>query len=101
MMDEGIVIETNLSVTKDGVLLPELGRNIPSGDTFDQFFQINEPGSFEIRVNRIGFTGPNGPTTLTKRKTITAQFPGPPPTPEEPPQISVNFIESSQSLRFI
>lgn len=72
MMDEGIVIETNLSVTKDGVLLPELGRNIPSGDTFDQFFQINEPGSFEIRVNRIGFTGPNGPTTLTKRKTITA-----------------------------
>ena len=82
---DGIVMETNYSITKNGLLVPEVGNSTRAGVAVDTIIGINYPGSYVITVNRTGFTGPDGPATLTKRLNIIAHLPGPQPPP--PPQI--------------
>jgi hypothetical protein len=101
---DGIVMETNWNVMKNGVLVPDIGHKIPAGHVpLDSNLSINDPGLYVITVNRIGFTGPGGPTTLTKRFDIIAQnpVPQPPPNPEpQPPRIEVAFSGSIENASF-
>src|SRR5688572_8404834 len=72
---DGIVTETNWFLTKNGVLVPEIGDSIPAGVAFDRLLAINDPGSYGITVSRTGLTGPAGPTTLTRHFAIIARTP--------------------------
>jgi hypothetical protein len=100
---DGIVTDTNWHATKNGVRLPGIGDSVPAGVALDRILAINDPGSYDITVNRTGLTGPTGPTTLTRHFAITARTPSgpePPVPPPEPPSISVAFSGSIEQARF-
>ena len=101
---DGIVTETNWSITKNGVLMPNLGERIPAGIALDRIIAINDPGDYGITVNRIGQTGPGAPTTLTQHLEIMAAAPAPPtptPTPaSQPPHISAAFSGTITNASF-
>jgi hypothetical protein len=97
---DGIAMETNWGVTKNGVPLPGVGESVPAGVALDRILAINDAGSYAITVNRTGLTGPVGPTTLTKHFNITAQLPAPPPPLPQPPEITVTFTGSIQNATF-
>ena len=101
---EGIVTETNWSMTKSGVPVPQVGDSIPAGIAFDRIIAIDQPGSFQITVNRTGFMTADGLSTLTKHFNINAQQrpdrPPPPPPPPPRPTIQVTFSGSITDARF-
>lgn len=107
----GIVTETNLSMTKSGVPIPEVGESMRAGVAFDRIIGIDQPGLFRITINRRGFTAPGVESTLTKQFDINArERPGPPPPPpglpprpELPvrPSIGVSSSGSGQGSVFV
>ena len=98
----GIVTETTWHVTKNGAIVPAVGDTLPSGVALDRILGIDQTGLFVITVTRTGFTGPEGPTTLTKQFSVHADRPVPPVPPPsvEAPHIDVVFSGTIQNATF-
>src|SRR5947209_13042711 len=101
---DGRVTETAWSLTKDGVVVPALGGSVPVGAAIYRGIAIGDPGVYVFTVQRTGWTGPSGPTTLTKQLNIPAfaPHPTPPPPPPhvQPPTITVTFSGSIEDAKF-
>jgi hypothetical protein len=104
---DGIVRETNWSLTKNEVPLPNIGERVPTGIALERMLPINDPGEYSIKVNRIGQTGPGAPTTLMQDLEITALSPLPPtptpkptPHPSQSPQINAIFSGTISNASF-
>ena len=88
---DGIVIETKWSLSKNGAVIPTTVESVagPPGGPIDRIYGINEPGSYQITVNRTGIVDPGVETTLTKEFQIRAEVaPPPPPPPPTPAPVS-------------
>ncbi len=103
---DGIVSQTEWKATKNGAVLPGVGDNVPAGIALDRILAVSQPGSYGITVNRTGWTGPSGPTTLSRHFDITAGLSTPPPvgstTPpaSAAPQITVDYSGTIQDAKF-
>jgi len=103
--DGMIITETKWHVTKNGVIVPNIGQSIlgTPGAAFSTILGVNDPGLYVINVSRTGLTGTNDPTTLTKEFSINAQFPAQPVTPPpaiQSPTIQATFSGSIQNAKF-